>query len=353
MNIKEISKLAQVSTATVSNVLNNSPKVAQATRERVLRVIRETQYRPSTIAKSLKVKRTNLIGVISEDITVFNTPEIINGIDEYTENHGFHIILNNLRLYQRLGNHYADTAKYRNFIAEAVQILLSRQVDGIIYIGAHSRDISGIIEHLPVPIVYTYCYSAGAEDYAVNYDDEAAAYDAIQYLIDAGHRKIGVISGLYDSLQSQARFKGYQRALLDYKLLFNPAYLKAGDWERESGHALGKELLTLPDPPTAIFAMNDLMAGGVIDAANELGIAVPEGVSLIGFDNRECSKFFAPPLTTMALPLNEMGKQAVQILMNRIVGPQSATDAHDDRLKCTLVERQSVAKRVVSAAMPG
>ena len=353
MNIREISKLAKVSTATVSNVLNNSPKVTQATREKVLRVIHETQYRPSTIAKSLKVKRTNLIGVISEDITVFNTPEIINGIDEDTENHGFHIILNNLRLYKRLGNHYADTAKYRNLIAETVQILLSRQVDGIIYIGAHSRDLSGIIENLPVPIVYTYCYSAGAKDYAVNYDDEAAAYDAIQYLIDAGHRKIGVISGLYDSLQSQARFKGYQRALLDYNLLFNPAYLKAGDWERESGYALGKELLTLPDPPTAIFAMNDLMAGGVIDAANELGTAIPEAVSLFGFDNRECSKFFAPSLTTMALPLNEMGKQAVQILMERLADSQPGADRHDYRLKCTLIERHSVAKGVVSATALG
>jgi LacI family transcriptional regulator len=342
-NIKEISKLAGVSTATVSNVLNHSPKVTEETREKVLKVIQETQYHPNTIAKSLKVKRTHTIGVISEDITVFNTPDIINGIDEYTEKWGFHIILNNLRLFKRLGNHYVDTPKYRTLIADTVQILLNRQVDGIIYIGAHSRDVSDIIGEIAVPVVYSYCYSLSGIHYSVNYDDEEAAYNAINYLIGHGHRKIGVISGLYDSFQSQARFKGYQRALYEYDLLFNPAYLKAGNWEQESGFLLGKELLGLSDRPTAIFAMNDLMAGGVIDAANQLGISIPGDVSLIGFDNRECSKFFVPKLTTMGLPLNEMGKKAAEIIINLINDAGTMNELKDIRLKCELIERQSVA----------
>ncbi|HYH01637.1 MAG TPA: LacI family DNA-binding transcriptional regulator [Bacillota bacterium] len=342
MNIKEISRLAEVSTATVSNVLNNSPKVTPKTREKVLRVINETQYRPSTIAKSLKVKRTNTIGVISEDITVFNTPEIINGIDEYTESRGYHIILNNLRLHKRLGNHYTDTAKYHKLIKETVQLLLSRQVEGIIYIGAHSRDVAGVIQNISVPVVYSYCYSTGGLDFSVNYDDEGAAYQVIRYLIGSGHRKIGVISGLYDSLQSQNRFKGYQRALLEYNLFFNPAYIKAGDWERESGYLMGNELLRLPDPPTAIFAMNDLMAGGVIDAAKELGKSIPRDVSLIGFDNRECSKYFTPQLTTIGLPLNEIGKKSAEILISRIANPHEENCIRNYRLKCNLIERQSV-----------
>lgn len=343
-NIKEISKLAGVSTATVSNVLNNSPKVTQATREKVLRVIKETKYRPNTIAKSLKVKRTNTIGVISEDITVFNTPEIIDGIDEYTESCGFHIILSNLRLFKRLGNHYGDTAKYRQLIAETIRVLLSRQVDGIIYIGAHSRDVSNMIREISVPVVYTYCYSSEESDYSINYDDEAAAYNVIKYLIDLDHRKIAVISGLYDSSQSQARFKGYQRALFDYKLLFNPAYLKAGDWEKESGYLLGKELLRLPEPPTAIFAMNDLMAGGVMAAAVECGKNIPWDLSLIGFDNRECSNFFTPKLTTMALPLNEMGKKSAEILVNLINNREAERYHRHIKLECRLIIGESVAK---------
>lgn len=341
-NIKEISRLAGVSTATVSNVLNNSPKVTVETREKVLHVIKETKYRPNTIAKSLKEKRTNTIGVISEDITVFNTPEIINGIDEYSESCGFHIILNNLRLYKRLGNQYSGSAKYHKLIVETIQVLLSRQVDGIIYIGAHSRDVTDLIGDISVPLVYTYCYSEDLH-YSINYDDEEAAYKIIQYLIAAGHSKIGVISGLYDSFQSQARFKGYQRALLDYNLLFNPAYMQTGDWERESGYILGKKMLELPDPPTAIFAMNDLMASGVIDAARETGVAIPQHLSLVGFDNQECSSFFTPQLTTMALPLNEMGKKAAEILVRLIANDDMDTVTNHINIKCKLVERQSVA----------
>jgi LacI family transcriptional regulator len=343
-NIKEISRLAGASTATVSNVLNNSPKVTLETREKVLQVITETKYRPNSIAKSLKVKRTNTIGVISEDITVFNTPEIINGIDEYTESCSFHIILNNLRLYKRLGHHYSDTTKYHKLIVETVQILLSRQVEGIIYIGAHSRDVSNIIGEISVPVVYTYCYSNGDLHYSVNYDDEEAAYNIIKHLIRLEHSRIGVISGLYDSFQSQARFKGYQRALLDYNLLFNPSYLKAGDWEQESGYLLGKELLSLAEPPTAIFAMNDLMAGGVIDAANELGVLIPQKLSVIGFDNRECSKFFLPKLTTMAIPLNEMGKKSAEILIDLIEDKPLDYRNNSLKLECKLLERESVAK---------
>lgn len=341
-NIKEISRLAGVSTATVSNVLNNSPKVTVETREKVLKVIKETQYQPNTIAKSLKVKRTNTIGVISEDITVFNTPEIINGIDEYSESCGFHIILNNLRLFKRLGNHYSGSAKYHKLIVETVQVLLSRQVDGIIYIGAHSRDVTGLIENISVPLVYTYCYS-GDLHYSINYDDEEAAYKIIQYLIDAGHSKIGVISGRYDSFQSQARFKGCQRALLDYNLMFNPSYMQSGDWERQSGYELGKKLLELPDPPTAIFAMNDIMASGVVDAALEMKMAIPRELSLVGFDNRECSSFLTPPLTTMALPLNEMGKNAAEILIGLIAGDAMKPVSNHINIKCKLIERQSVA----------
>jgi LacI family transcriptional regulator len=342
-NIKEISKLAGVSTATVSNVLNNSPKVSPETREKVLRVIQEARYHPNSIAKSLKVKKTNTIGVISEDITVFNTPEIINGIDEYTESCNFHIILNNLRLYQRLRNHYEDAAKYQKLIAETIQLLLSRQVEGIIYIGAHSRDVANIIGNISVPLVYVYCYSSVGLHYSVNYDDEAAAYNIIKYLIEFGHRRIAVISGLYDSLQSQARFKGYQRAFIDYNLLFNPLYLKTGDWEKESGYRLSKELLAMEEPPTAIFAMNDLMAGGVIDAANEAGVKIPQDLSVVGFDNRECSFYFVPKLTTMSLPLNDMGKKSAEIL-TRLIENQLPDDQNKFvKLDCTLLERESVA----------
>jgi LacI family transcriptional regulator len=343
-NIKDISKLAGVSTATVSNVLNNSSKVTPETREKVLQVIRDTNYRPNIIAKSLKIKKTNTIGIITEDITVFNTPEIINGINEYAEQHNYHIILNNIMLYKRVGNNYEDTSKYTKVVSEIADVLVDKQVEGIIYVGAHCRDITGLIGNNAVPIVYAYCYSNKEQSISIYYDDETAAYEITQYLIRLNHRKIGIVTGLLESAQCQDRLKGYQRALFNAGLLFNPAYMKAGNWEREKGYTLGKELLSLADPPTAIFSMNDIMAGGMIDAANELGISIPKDVSLVGFDNRECSYSYSPKLTTMALPLNEIGKSSAQILID-IVSGKVVHHEKTIKLQCELIERKSVLAR--------
>jgi LacI family transcriptional regulator len=341
--IKEIAKLANVSTATVSYVLNDSAKISEETRERVLRVIEQANYKPNSIAKSLKVKRTDTIGIITEDITVFNTPEIIDGIDEYAEQSNYHIILENVRLYKKIGNNYQDTSKFAGIIQEITSVLLSKQVEGIIYVGAHCRDVSGLIDKLAVPVVYVYCYTGNELDIAVNYDDELAAYELTKYLLAMNHRKIGIITGLMGSVQCQDRLKGYQRALYEHNILFNPEYMKVGNWERESGYTAGKELLLLPEPPTAIFALNDLMGGGIIDAAVELGLNIPKDLSLVGFDNRECSFSYTPKLTTMALPLNEMGKKSAEVLINRITKHDIVNYPKDLKIRCDLIERQSVA----------
>jgi LacI family transcriptional regulator len=341
--IKEIARLANVSTATVSYVLNDSAKISEETRERVLRVIEQANYKPNSIAKSLKVKRTDTIGIITEDITVFNTPEIIDGIDEYAEQSNYHIILENVRLYKKIGNNYQDTSKFAGIIQEITGVLLSKQVEGIIYVGAHCRDVSGLIDKLAVPVVYVYCYTRDESDIAVNYDDELAAYELTKYLLGMNHRKIGIITGLMGSVQCQDRLKGYQRALYEHNILFNPEYMKIGNWERESGYTAGKELLLLSQRPTAIFALNDLMGGGIIDAAGELGLNIPKDLSLVGFDNRECSFSYTPKLTTMALPLNEMGKKSAEVLINQITNHDTMHYSKDLKIRCELIVRQSVA----------
>ena len=339
--IKEIARMANVSTATVSHVLNGTARISDETKGRVLEAVKKTNYKPNSIAKSLKIKRTNTIGIITEDITVFNTPEIINGINECAENYNYHILLNNIRLFQRVGNNYKDTKKFTNVISDIVNDLISKQVEGIIYVGAHCRDISGLIENSPVPIVYTYCYTADESEVSIYYDDEGAAYEITNYLIKKGHKKIGIVTGLLDSVQCQDRLKGFQRALYEANLLFNPQYMGCGSWEFEKGYLAGKELLSLPEPPTAIFSMNDVMAGGIIDAANELGINVPGALSVAGFDNRECSNAYSPKLTTMALPLNEIGKISAQLLIDLVKGDRDHKE-HVIKLQCKLIERKSV-----------
>ncbi len=343
VTLKEVAKRANVSTTTVSYVLNGCDhQVSRETKEKVLEIVKELNYKPNKIAKSLRTNKTNTIGIIVEDITVFNTPDIINGIGDYAEKHGYNIILNNLRVYKRLGNNYSDVVKCKKNISSLIETILSRETDGIIYIGAHYRDVTGIMDSSVKPIVYTYCYAGGDSSNWVNFNDEAAAYEVTEYLIGFGHKRIAVITGMVDSIPCQERLKGYQKAIIDNNLLINPAYVKVGDWQYQSGYTAAKELLSDSLPPTAIFAMNDLIAGGVIDAARDMDVKIPEDLSLIGFDNRECSFYYVPKLTTVEIPLNEMGRLSAQFLVDIIENNKSGN--LNAKLKCKLIKRESVSR---------
>lgn len=338
VGIKDIAKKANVSTATVSYVLNGTRNVSPKTRERVLKVIEELNYTPNDVAKSLKSQKTNIIGVIAEDVTVFNVPEIIDGINDYADRHDMHILLTNIRLHKRVGHNFGEVDAYKKYVTDAVTDLVSKQVEGIIYIGVHPRDVTGLIDTKGKPIVYTYCYTES--DISIQYNDEQASYDAMKYLIDHGHRRIAIISGLMDSLPSRLRFNGYYKAITEFELPFDPQMIKVGDWGLESGYLMTKELLELPQLPTAILIMNDLMAVGAMRAIHEAGLRIPEDISIVGFDNREFSDYVNPRITTMDLPLHQMGYTAMEALMSII---QKKPVECDLSPKCTLIERESVA----------
>ncbi len=338
IGIKEIAAKANVSTATVSYVLNGTRNVRLKTKERVLKVIEELNYKPNDIAKSLKSKRTNTIGVIAEDVTVFNVPEIIDGINDYADRHDLHILLTNLRLHKRVGHQYSDVEAYRKHAKNAVSDLLAKQVEGIVYVGVHPRDLTGLIDTYGKPIVYTYCYTQN--DVSIQYNDEQASYEAIRHLVDYGHRRIAVISGLMDSIPSRLRFNGFYKAVTEFELPFEPQLIKVGDWGLESGFRLTKELLDLPAPPTALLVMNDVMAVGALRAAAAAGVSVPGDLSLVGFDNREFSDYLQPRITTMDLPLHDMGYSAMKALV-RIVNGEEAVQ--EEVPLCRLLERESVA----------
>ena len=341
--LKDVARQAKVSIATVSNVLNdNDNQVGIETKERVLKIIKDMNFKPSKIAKSLRTKKTHTIGIVVEDITVFNTPEIINGIGEHLEEQGYNMILNNLRICQKIGNNFLDIEKFKENLSTLIEFIHSRETDGVIYVGAHYRDVSGIANGIEKPIVYTYCYSEGDSSSWINFDDEEAAYRVTEHLMGYGHKRIATITGKVNSIPCQERLKGYQRAIIDSKLLINPGYIKVGDWTYESGYEKAKELLLDQLPPTAIFAMNDLMAGGVIDAARELGLKIPEDLSLIGFDDRECSLYYLPKLTTVKIPLNDMGRLSAQVLVDTLKNEISVYQKL--KLKCKLIERDSVSR---------
>ncbi|PZE22840.1 LacI family DNA-binding transcriptional regulator [Paenibacillus xerothermodurans] len=340
-SIKDIAQRANVSTATVSYVLNGTGNISEKTRARILQVIEAMNYQPNHIAKSLKLKKTKTIGVVVEDVTSFNSAEIIDGINEYAEDHGFSLLLTNMRVLKRLGNERIDTEHVRQLAPSAIKEILSKKVDGLIYIGIHTRDVTGIIPDNALPTVYTYCYTTNERDFFVNYNDHLAAYEATTYLIRKGHRNIAVISGLFNSNPSRERFNGYYQAIMDNQLVFDPTIIKTGDWEFESGRRFTAELLGADEPPTAILAMNDIMAAGAMSACAEQGVRVPDDISIVGFDDREFSSYLNPKLTTMRLPLHEMGVEAMRSLTDLL--SQSGDVEKDKKLQCTLIERNSVA----------
>lgn len=340
VRMKDIALKAGVSTATVSNVLNNSGRVGKKTRKKVLKVIEELNYTPNKIARSLKLQKTNTVGVIAEDVTVFNTPSIIDGINKMAELNDLGILLVNLRLFQKAGTDFSNKEHMRKILGHAFNQLVMNQVDGIIYIGTYKRDMTDIIPPLKLPVVYTYCVTSNKDDFAINYDDEEAAYRATQYLIDLGHKDIGLISGMSDSIHSHERFDGYCRALKENGISLNSFFIKTGDWEVKSGYQLTKELLRLDKRPTAIVSLNDLMAFGAINAAQDLGLNVPRDISVIGFDNREFSAYTTPKLATMEIPLGQLGKKSLTTLQKLI--NQQPPDRTKINLTCTLIERESV-----------
>jgi len=347
LTIKDVAKKAKVSTATVSYVLNNTPQVSQETRERVLRVVAELNYQRNTIAKTLRTSKSGTIGVIVEDMTVFNSPKLIDGINEYMDTVGYHIVLSNLRLNARVGHNFADVASYAESINEAVDVLLNRQIDGMIYIGEHPRDVTRFIDAGDKPIIYTYCYTSRKLDYTINYDDRQGGYDATKYLIDLGHERIAVICGLVDSMPTKQRLAGFENAHADHRLTVRDGYVASGDWEYQRSFELSLEFLSSDEPPTAVFAMNDLMAVGAIDAASRLGMNVPADLSVIGFDNREFGAYYNPKLTTVDLPLREMGMRSAETLHNLILGQEP--EKRSVWLPCTVLPRNTTAPLSPSA----
>ena len=336
--IKEVARAANVSTATVSNVLNGTSKVKDKTRARVLQTAEQLNYTPNVLARSLKSRRSHTIGIITEEITAFNTPEIVDGIDEFREQNDYHFILSNLRMVKHFGYYSFPEKECHNLVNDAVETLLANQVEGIIYVGNHFREIDYIAKDLGVPLVYCYCYPRDQSRPYVHFDDEMAAYDVTQYLTEFGHTKIGLIAGPENSIHTLNRVRGYQRALYKNNLLFNPEWVRYRDWERSSGYEIGAELIK--KKVTAVFAMNDIIAAGVLEAAKEAKISVPNELSVVGFDNRDCSSYLFPKLTTVDLPLHEIGKQSVKLLVSMI--NQEKNLPREIKLSCKIVKRDSV-----------
>ena len=337
--MRDVAILAGVSTATVSHVINGTKKLSPETTEKVLMAVSKVNYKPNTVAKSLRMGQTFTIGVLVEDIRGLPVAAIVSGISETLAKNGYRTIFHDLHLLEKLYNQYEQIGTYRERINDGISLLQSSNVDGIIYVAMHDRHLDYLLDPMETPLVFAYSHGTEKDTY-VTYSNRDSAAEMIRYLLNRGHTRIGVIAGHPHSYPTAQRMLGIQMATQQAGVAIPPEYIRYGDWEYGSGKTQTEALLKLASPPTAIFAMNDLMAAGAMAAIQGMGLHIPGDIAVAGFDNREIASYLQPPLTTVALPTPDIGVKAALHIIDLISNPNAQPVR--EIIPCTIVERDSV-----------
>lgn len=349
--LKEIAEKANVSVATVSYVLNGKDNVKESTKALVRQTIAdlENQCREEEEAglygKSLA---GNVIGVIAEDICMFNTPEIIHGVCTAAKQTGVHVLLNNLNLIELSGEMGLDEILAVQQAKRAVTFLVSHGVDGIIYIGCTGREIRNIASDYNIPIVYAYCFSHEEDTHSVTYKDEDTAYELAMYLVENRHKNIAVVAGPEDYIHVRSRMAGFQRAMFDAGILFNVNHVIFGDWDNpKTGYEAMEKLAD--SGVTAVYCLNDTLASGVMEYARTHHIKIPEELSVTGFDGIEDGKYTYSRLTSVHLPLEEIGRVSFARICNIMAGQVDDNSNQVTYIPSKIDYRKSVAAAVEKA----
>ena len=299
----DVAALAGVAPSTVSYVINNGPRsVSVEARQQVLKAIAKLGYHPSGIARSLRTRRTQIIGLVIPDITNPYYGEIAQAVEEVSFEQGYTVILAH-------SGHLPE----REF--RYAEVLRSKQVDGAIFLPVtpdleplHILRRAGIAVVVLERLVHGYpCILA---------DEHCAGFLATRHLLELGHRRIGCIVVAGDSSSSVARVEGYRTALLEAGILPDKDLVVECDYGYGAGEMGAHRLLQLPQRPTALVAHNDLMAIGAMKALTEAGLKVPADISVVGFDDIAAASYVQPPLTTIAFPKRQMGKDAIEMLLS-------------------------------------
>jgi len=323
--IYTVAEKAGVSIATVSRVLNNSPKVKEETRAKVLRVVEELGYQPSASARGLALKRTEIIALIFPDISGPFYSEVIRGVESEASQHNY-----NLLIYGTYGK--ATKGRFLRLLPTRVDglILMTRSVEDEYIFYLHRRQIPFVLLDREIGEIEVDC---------VLTNNAEGAYKAVEHLLQHGHQQVAFIAGPADSPDSNARFEGYRQALQDHGLPVLAHLVERGDFLQPGGYQAMNRLLDRPDPPSAVFVANDEMAIGAIEAVRGRGLRVPDDVAIVGFDDIQMAPYVQPPLTTVRQPIREFGALAVQMLLRRIENPEA--EAKTIVLPTQLVIRRS------------
>jgi DNA-binding LacI/PurR family transcriptional regulator len=304
--MKEVARRAGVSTATVSRVISGTTVVSRELRERVQAAIDELDYRPSRVARSLRTHRAKILGVIVSDIRNPYFTAVVRGIEDVA-NANAHSLL--------LCNSDEDAAKEELYI----QVLLAERVAGVIIspTDEDSTTCRALVEsRIPVVAVDRRLRRVDADMVIV--DNVKGASQAVSHLARLGHRRIASIGGPTHISTGRERLEGYKKALVDHGIAVDESLIKIGDFKQDSGYRLAHELLSLENPPGAVFVANNLMTLGALCAIHERGLNIPRDVAIVGFDDMPWATSLAPPLTAVAQPTYELGSTAADLLLQRI-----------------------------------
>ncbi|MEH7130233.1 LacI family DNA-binding transcriptional regulator [Neobacillus drentensis] len=304
--IEDVAKLANVSIATVSRVINNQGGVRKITEEKIVNAISELGYIRSAVARSMKRKETNTIGIIVPDITNPFFPHVVAGIEQKAREKGYYTIL-------------SSTNESPIIEEEIVKIFIERGVDGVIITTANETgNHIKLLQDQGIPIVAVDRAIKNFEVDTVLVDNVNGAYQAIRQLILQGHEKIGIICGPQNTTPGRERYIGYKKALEEYNIPFDSSLVYQGDFKENSGYKGALHLFYSKNRPTAIFSSNNQMTIGCVKALTELDWKLGEEVSFIGFDDVEIATFIKPKLSVVSRPMTTIGEIAFQLVYERI-----------------------------------
>lgn len=327
VSIKDIAKAAGVSHSTVSRALRHSPLISEETGDRIRRLAAEMGYVPSAIARGLVTQSTRTIGLVVTTIADPFVAEIVRGVEEVALDHGYSVFLCN------------SNAQPQREIA-AVRILRENRVDGVIVTSSRVGNLYlPMLEEMKVPIVLINNQRAGQYVWSVATDNVHGGCLATEYLIELGHRRIGYLGGSPEVSSNRDRLRGYRQALKAHGIRYDPQLVTKGNGRMEGGQRGVEQLLSLSEPPTAVFCYNDMTAIGALRALREAKLQVPQDMSVIGFDDIALAAYVEPPLTTIAQAKHEMGQLAMRMLLQLL--SEEKQDVHNIVLQGKLIVRAS------------
>ena len=337
--MKDIARIAGVSLGTVSNVLNETAKVREPVRNRVLQAVQAAGYQPSQLARALKRDKANMIGMIIPDITNPFFPVVVRGAEDVAFSNGYRLVLCNT------DNDHSKELVHLNELRTYLPA-------GLIVIPSNFSDLTAQAEIYRKAGAGVVCIDRLPKNWSgdsVTADNEEGAYNATRYLLQTGHTRLAAITGPLHLTNAKERLDGFKRAVREFKVRLAPEYIQETSFDKDGGHSKAHVLLRLVPRPTAIFAGNDMIALGALLAIRELGLDCPEDVSLMGFDDLDLAETTNPSLSSVSQSGYQLGTTAVQILLDRLDGDNSP--AKHIVLHTSLRLRHSVTAPTVSSKL--